>query len=192
MVNGLALTGNVGQVIEIEVSVLEANLSEGKFKVTGIIEAEEIEGGGRVFKRQSMAVSAGQNVLTVLRRLGICPEHFDIHVNFPGGVPVDGPSAGISMAVAIYSAITNTPVDHQVAMTGEITVLGKIKPVGGIMAKVDAARRAGLKKVIIPADNWLHIFDHYTDIDIIPVSEFTVGLEAALSSASHDLVRIVN
>ncbi|MGE5380303.1 MAG: ATP-dependent protease LonB [Methylocystaceae bacterium] len=191
-VNGLALTGNVGQVIEIEVSVLETKSAEGKFKVTGIIEEEQIDNGGRVFKRQSMAVSAGQNVVTALRRLGVSPERFDIHVNFPGGIPVDGPSAGISMAVAIYSAITNVPVDNQVAMTGEITVLGKIKPVGGIMAKVDAARRAGLKRVIIPADNWLHIFDHYTDIDIIPVSEFTLGLEAALSSVSQDLVRIVN
>ncbi|MGE5453890.1 MAG: ATP-dependent protease LonB [Methylocystaceae bacterium] len=191
-VNGLALTGNVGQVMEIEVSVLETEVAGGDFKVTGIIEEEEMQGGGKVYRRQSMAVSAGQNVLTALRRMGLDPGHYDIHVNFPGGMPVDGPSAGISMGVAIYSAITNIPVDNLVAMTGEITVLGLIKPVGGIMAKVDAARRAGLKRVIIPADNWLRIFDQYSDIEIITVNNFQQGLKAALADYPIDLVRAVN
>jgi len=191
-VNGLALTGTVGQVIEIEVSVLESAVAGGGFKVTGIIEEEEMQGGGKVYRRKSMAVSAGQNVLTALRRLGLEPEKYDIHVNFPGGIPVDGPSAGISMAVAIYSAITDIPVDHQVAMTGEITVLGKVKPIGGVMAKVDAARRAGLKRVIIPADNWLRIFDHYTDIEIIAINDLKQGLAVALADYPPDLVRVVN
>lgn len=192
IVNGLALTGNVGQIIEIEVSVLETSKPDGSFTVTGIIEEEEMEGHGRVYRRQSMAVSAGQNVLTALRRYGLEPGNYDIHVNFPGGIPVDGPSAGVSMAIAIYSAITNTPIDSQLAMTGEITVLGKIKPIGGVLAKVEAARRAGLKRVIIPADNWLHLFADYNDIEIIAINDLKQGLEVALTDCACDLLLAAN
>ncbi len=71
------------------------------------------------------------------------PDDFDIHVNFPGGVPIDGPSAGVTMVTAIYSAITEQPVDNELAMTGEVSIRGLVKPVGGIVAKLEAARLAG-------------------------------------------------
>ncbi len=132
----------------------------------------------RRYTRKSMARGAVENVLTVLRsQFQLNIDDFDIHLNFPGGIPVDGPSAGISMATAIYSSVIGRAVDNMVAMTGEISVHGKVKPVGGVISKVDAARKAGLKRVFIPAENWLDIFSEYQDIDIIPVHEVGEVLE---------------
>jgi len=65
---------------------------------------------------------------------------YDIHLNFPGGVPVDGPSAGIAIAAAVYSAIKNLPISSEIAMTGEISIRGKVRPVGGVVAKIEAAK----------------------------------------------------
>src|SRR5690606_23470490 len=110
------------------------------------------------------------NVLTVLKqRKDIEPSNYDIHVNFPGGIPIDGPSAGAAIATAIYSAIHGIPVDNEVAMTGEMGIRGDIKPVGGVVAKVMAAKEAGAKKVLIPKDNWQSMFDEMEGIQVIPV-----------------------
>ncbi|OUM98736.1 MAG: hypothetical protein BAA04_10110 [Firmicutes bacterium ZCTH02-B6] len=123
------------------------------------MEEEEMGGAGVTMRRRSMARSSLDNVLTVLRKyLGVRPDDYDIHVNFPGGVPVDGPSAGATMVTAIYSAITGIPVDNRVAMTGEVSIRGFVKPVGGIVAKIEAARLAGATRVIIPKDNWQATF----------------------------------
>ena len=86
---------------------------------------------------------SAENVITVLRTMGVPANQYDIHVNFPGGVPTDGPSAGIAMAVGIYSAIYKIPVKNTVAMTGEIGIHGDVKPVGGVFSKVTAAKYAG-------------------------------------------------
>ena len=75
--------------------------------------------------------------------MGVPADQFDIHVNFPGGGPVDGPSAGIAMATGIYSAIYKIPVDHTVAMTGEIGIHGGVRPIGGVIPKIKAAKLAG-------------------------------------------------
>ncbi|MEX2105130.1 MAG: S16 family serine protease, partial [Bacilli bacterium] len=98
---------------------------------------------------------------------------YDLHINFPGGTPIDGPSAGVTMATAIYSAIKQIHVDHRIAMTGEVSIHGKIKPIGGVVAKIEAARQAGVKKVIIPKENWQSAFDNITDMTIIPVERIT-------------------
>ncbi|KPU46041.1 Lon protease 2 [Oxobacter pfennigii] len=170
-VNGLAVYGtNMGTLIEIEATAIKANDMEGKIITTGIVEEEETGSYGRKFRRKSTAKGSVDNVITVIRKyLGEDPRNYDIHINFPGGVPIDGPSAGISITTAIYSAITNKAVDNKVAMTGEISIRGMVKPVGGIGAKIEAAIKAGAKKVIIPKDNYQASFKDM-DIEVIPVT----------------------
>ena len=160
-VTGLAVAGpNQGLLIEVEAAAVPVEPGRGRLVITGIMEEEEMGGPGVTMRRRSMARSSVDNVLTVLRHLlGVRPDDYDIHVNFPGGVPIDGPSAGVTMVTAIYSAITRTPVDNRVAMTGEVSIRGLVKPVGGIVAKIEAARLGGATRVIIPKDNWQALFD---------------------------------
>lgn len=180
--NGLAVYGaNMGTVIEVEASAVSVEKGKGTWTVTGVVDEEEVAGGQKTFRRKSMARGAVENVLTVLRaELNVDVRDFDIHINFPGGVPVDGPSAGVTMAAAIYSAAQQKMIDNKLAMTGEVSVHGKIKPVGGVMSKIDAARKLGIRKVIIPADNWLNIFDSFPDVEIIPVTDIAEVLEIAI------------
>jgi Lon-like ATP-dependent protease len=171
LVNGLAVMGpNLGTLLEIEVSVNQPLQEHGEVKVTGIVEEEEMGGlAGRRMRCKSMIRNSVDNALTTLRGfLDVDPRSYDIHINFPGGVPTDGPSAGVAICVGIYSAITKKQVDHQIAMTGEISLHGDVKPVGGVVAKVEAAHRAGAKKVLIPQDNWQDIFRE-AQLEVIPV-----------------------
>ncbi len=181
VVNGLAVYGaNVGMLIEVEAKAIPVDKGTGSWIVTGVIDQEEVGTEGRKLTRKSMARGAVENVLTVLRsEYGLKISDYDLHLNFPGGTPVDGPSAGVSIATAIYSAITNQAVYNLLAMTGEISVHGQVKPVGGVMSKVDAARKAGIKQIIIPSDNWLNIFENLSDIEVIPVNDLKEVLERA-------------
>ncbi len=183
--NGLAVYGtNLGMLLEIEVTVFPVVKGTGRITVTGVIEEEEMGRLGHVVRRKSMAKESVANVLTVLRRYeNFDPTDFDIHVNFPGGMPVDGPSAGVSMAVAIYSALTGIPVDNNVAMTGEISIRGQIKPVGGVAAKIEAAQAAGAKKVIIPADNWQEIWAQRSGIQVLPAETLEQVFDHVLVSS---------
>jgi ATP-dependent Lon protease len=180
-VNGLAVYGpNMGTLLEIEATVTPADGLNGKITVTGIIEEEETGSYGRKFRRKSTSRGSVDNVLTAIRKyLDIDPRTFDIHVNFPGGVPVDGPSAGITMATAIYSAITKVPVNNEVAMTGEVSIRGYVKPIGGVMAKIEAAKKAGAKKVIIPRGNWNEGFEN-NEIKIVAVDRIEEVIREAL------------
>ncbi|MGI6588385.1 MAG: ATP-dependent protease LonB [Peptococcia bacterium] len=183
LVNGLAVYGaNMGMLLEIEVSALPVDKGAGRIIITGIVEEEEMQGmGGQTMRRKSMAKGSVENVLTVLRqKQKLDCLNFDIHVNFPGGIPTDGPSAGVAIATAIYSAIKEVPIDNQVAMTGELSVRGYVKPVGGIVAKINAARQAGATRVLIPKENWQSIFAEMHDIEIIPVEKLEEVLENAL------------
>lgn len=172
-INGLAVFGNsTGMVIDVEVTAMEVAHGMGNIKITGIIEEEETDMKGQKLKRTSSAKASVENVLTVLKRyMDIDFRDYEIHLNFPGGIPIDGPSAGITIATAVYSAVKNIPVSGDIAMTGEISIKGKVKPVGGVVAKIDAARLAGIKKVFIPKDNYQEIFEDM-GIEVIPVENF--------------------
>ncbi|BAD65170.1 ATP-dependent Lon protease [Shouchella clausii KSM-K16] len=180
LVNGLAVTGpNSGALLEIEVLVQE-RAGNGTLTITGIAEEEQSGSQMRSIKRKSMARSSVENVITVLKRKGLPTGDYDIHVNFPGGTPVDGPSAGIAIATGIYSGIKQKAVSNEVAMTGELSVHGKVRPIGGVIAKVKAAKQAGAKRIIIPKENEQALLKTIEGITIHPVKTFDEVLELAL------------
>lgn len=180
LVNGLAVHGpNSGSLLEIEVTVIPAK-DKGTINITGIVEEESMGDRSKSIRRKSMAKGSIENVITVLRTIGVPAHDYDIHVNFPGGIPIDGPSAGIAMATGIYSAIYKFPVENKVAMTGEISIHGNVKPIGGVYPKVKAAKDAGVKKVIIPKENMQSVLNEIEDIEIIPVTHINEVFEIAL------------
>ncbi len=181
-VNGLAVYGaNMGTIMEIEASAKRVNLRKGILKVTGIVEEEEIKNStGKIF-RKSNAKCSVENVITMLEKnFSINCDEYDIHINFPGGVPVDGPSAGISIATAVYSAIKEIPINNRVAMTGEISLYGKVKPIGGVNAKINSAIKAGANKIIIPKENWQASFEKISGAEILPIDNIDEVFNIAL------------
>ena len=177
VVTSLAWTENGGEIMPVEVAVLEG---KGGLQMTGQM--------GEVMQE------SGQAALTYIKsrasRLGIeldVFERMDIHVHMPeGGIPKDGPSAGITMATAIVSALTGRPVFRHVGMTGEITLRGRILPIGGVREKVLAAHRAGLKTVILPEKNMKDLTElpktAKAELKIIPVQHMDEVLQIALAS----------
>lgn len=153
VVTGLAWTSVGGEILFIETSVSEGK--GGKLTLTGNL--------GDVMKES--ATIALEYIKCHTRALDIDPrvfENYNIHIHVPeGAVPKDGPSAGITMATSIASALTQRKVRKELAMTGEITLRGKVLPVGGIKEKILAAKRAGIKHIILCQDN-------RKDIDEIP------------------------
>jgi ATP-dependent Lon protease len=175
LVNGLAWTSVGGEILPIEVAVMDGT---GKIELTGSL--------GDVMKES--ARTAISCIRTRASSLGISHDFYskyDIHIHAPeGAIPKDGPSAGTAMATAITSALTNIPIKHDIAMTGEITLLGRVLPIGGLKEKTMAAYRSGIKKVIIPADNVSDLAEIDSVVknalEFLPVEKIDQVLEAAL------------
>ena len=139
-------------------------------------------------KRSSTAKGSIENVLTAMKNtLNINYKDYDIHINFPGGMPVDGPSAGIAIFTAVYSAIVKKPISNKIAMTGEISIRGNVHPVGGVHAKINAAITAGIEKVLIPEDNWQETFEDY-NIKVIPVKNIDEVLKEVFNEAKDEVI----
>ncbi|MEA4965289.1 MAG: endopeptidase La [Oscillospiraceae bacterium] len=175
LVTGLAWTSVGGETLEVEVNVVEG---VGKLELTGNL--------GDVMKE---SVHAAMSCIRARAELLKIPADFyktkDIHVHFPeGAVPKDGPSAGIAVCTALVSALTGMPVRHDVAMTGEISIRGRVLPIGGLKEKTMAALRHGIRTVILPAENQkdLEEIDQTVRraLNFIPVSRIEQVLETAL------------
>ena len=176
LVTGLAWTSVGGETLEVEVNVMDGS---GKLELTGNL--------GDVMKESAHA--ALSYIRANAQKLGVAPDFYktkDIHVHFPeGAVPKDGPSAGITVCTAMVSALTGQTVRRDVAMTGEISLRGRVMAIGGLKEKTMAALRHGIRTVIIPADNErdLQEIDPTVrrSLNFITASTVDTVLEAALN-----------
>ncbi len=171
IVNGLAVHGaNKGTLMTIEAKAHKVSeQGSGSVKITGIVDSETLERRGQKLNRESTIKASVENALTLLsEKYNTNPKNYNIHLNFPGGMPVDGPSAGVAIFVALYSAIHNIPVRNDIAFTGEISIFGNVLPVGGVKEKIEAAKNAGVLRVFIPKENDRNYL-HMLGVNITPV-----------------------
>jgi ATP-dependent Lon protease len=176
LATSLAWTETGGEIMSVEVAILEG---KGGMQMTGQMGEVMQESGQAALTYIKSRAAALKIELDVFERL-------DIHVHMPeGGIPKDGPSAGITMATAIISALTGRPVLRHVGMTGEITLRGRILPIGGVREKVLAAHRAGLKTVLLPEKNMKDLVElpktARSELKIIPIKHMDDVLAIALS-----------
>lgn len=178
LVNGLAWTSVGGEMLQIEVAILDGS---GKVELTGQL--------GDVMKESAHA--AISYIRSRAASLHIEPDFYktkDIHIHIPeGAIPKDGPSAGVTMCTAVVSALSGAPVRYDVAMTGEITLRGRVLPIGGLKEKTMAAYRAGIKTVVIPKENEPDLAEIdpvvASHIQFVPADQIDTVLKTALISA---------
>jgi len=171
---GLGVSGFLGSVLEIEAVAFPAAQAD-----KGIVRFNDTAG--------SMAKDSVFNAASVFRLLtGEELNSYDLHVNIIGGGNIDGPSAGTAILLAIYSAVKQVPLPQDVAITGEISLQGKIKPVGGIPEKIYGAKRAGMRRVFIPADNLDAAANIDYGIEIVGVADVEELLEQLFSHTASE------
>ena len=176
--NGLAWTAVGGEILSVEVIL---SIGKGKLTITGKL--------GEVMRESIQAATS--YVKSKSANLGINPkdfENYDIHIHVPeGATPKDGPSAGIAIFNSLVSSLTNNKIRRDIAMTGEITLRGRVLPIGGLKEKIYAASRAGIKKVLIPHDNFREVSEFDKEvikgIKIVPVSDAFSILEHTLTKS---------
>lgn len=165
---GLGVAGFLGSVLELEAIIFEGR--NGK----GAVRFNETAG--------SMARDAVFNATSVIRYLtGEDLRNYDVHVNVVGGGKIDGPSAGLATTLAIYSALKGKPIRQEVAVTGEISITGKVKPVGGIYEKIFGAKQAGVQKVLIPDENLADVPTGLRGIVVVPVKSIEEAIDQAMA-----------
>lgn len=170
---GLGVYGFVGSVLEIEAVAFAAS-DKGK----GRLRFNETAG--------SMTKDSVFNAASVVRLVaGMDLSDFDVHVNVVGGGKIDGPSAGVAITLAIISSLTKQAIPQNIAVTGEVSIQGKIKAVGGVFEKIYGARQAGMKKVFIPKENEKDVPTDLKDIQIIPVETIQEIIADALIPAEN-------
>ena len=168
-VYGLGVSGFLGSTIEIEAGVFPA-----KKKGTGVVRFNDTAG--------SMAKDSVFNAASVIRNLTDKDiKDYDIHVNVIGGGKIDGPSAGAAITICIISSLLNKPIRQDIAVTGEISLQGKVKPVGGIFEKIYGARRMGIKLVLVPKDNEKEIPLNTQEIDVKIIESIEELMDIAFS-----------
>src|SRR6202790_1365812 len=169
---GLGVSHHVGSLIEVEAVAFPSERHKGSIRFN--------ETAG------SMAKDSVFNASSVVRAVaGIDPVDYDLHVNVVGGGDIDGPSAGLGIFLALYSALTKTPVPQDVALTGELSIAGKVRAVGGVIEKVYAARQAGMRLVLIPKENEPQIRAGTTGGEVVPIANVDEALAALLSARKH-------
>lgn len=153
IVNAMGVSGgNRGYVFQIECCA--APNGSGNVILSGFVESEEARDNVHSYRRKSSAAGSVNHAVAVLGKYyGIDTEKYDFHVNACGNAMVDGPSAGVAIAVALYSTIVEKPIPGEIAFTGELGLNGDVRAVGGVRAKTEAAARAGIVHVWIPRDN---------------------------------------
>ena len=167
-IHGLGVSGFIGSTLEIEAAVFPA-----KKKGAGTIKFNDTAG--------SMAKDSVFNAASVIRRTTNKDiKDYDVHVNVIGGGKIDGPSAGAAITLCIISALLNKGIRQDVAVTGEISLRGNVKPVGGIFEKIYGARRKGIKLVVVPKDNEKEIPLGLSDIEVKAISHIEELIEIAL------------
>lgn len=170
---GLGVSGYLGSVLEIE-AVAFPSREAGK----GIVRFNDSAG--------SMAKDSVFNAASVFRALtGQDLNNYDVHVNVVGGGNIDGPSAGAAILAAIISAVRGLPIPQDIAVTGEISIRGKVKPVGGLHPKIYGAKQAGVRTVFIPAENWDGISGFAEDMNVVPIEHVSEFLNAIFADGSR-------
>ncbi len=153
---GVGVAGHLGSLIEIEAIAFPAEAGAGTIRfndTAGSMAKDSVANAASVFRKER-----GENI-----------NNYDIHINIIGGGKVDGPSAGAAIYLAISSAVLNRPIRQNVAVSGEISIQGRVKPVGGIYQKILGAKQSGIRKILIPVENVADIPVGIKGIEIIPI-----------------------
>ena len=192
VMNMLAVTGaGGGMTMEIECTIRKSR--KPGLILGGIVEEEEIDLRTKRLRRKSTARGSVENVLCAVGDMtGVDFGEYEVRFNIPGGLPADGPSAGIAMAIALYSALRGRAPLPLTAATGEVTIHGEVRPVGGVREKLDAALEAGAVRVLIPVQNYDAEFAAEPAVHPVSTLEevFAVAFDEKVSQEKHEMETI--